>query len=348
MRIAVTVLLTALLAPGAAVAAWVPDAWLTMRTKIALLTAEGIGVAAVDVDTVDGRVSLHGTVPSNEARARAEETASSVRGVKAVRNLLQVVPPAEKKAVQVSDARIRKGVEKSLRSEPRLAGSGIRVQSVNKGLVLLGGIARTEAEHLLAIRTAREAPGARRIATEVRISGRWATLGILSRHELGDDGRSVADVAGDLLVTAETKLALLADPRVTALDVNVDTRDGAVTLFGTVPSESAKIAAAEDARALRSVRRVENKLQVVPPKEKGEVARNDDDLRARVKRAIYRRQELRHSVVRVDVKNGVVRLTGTVPSLEHRLTAATAARGVPGVRAVEQELRVRTMIERKR
>jgi osmotically-inducible protein OsmY len=44
----------------------------------------------------------------------------------------------------------------------------------------------------------------------------------------------------------------------------------------------------------------------------------------------------------IEVKNGVVRLTGTVLSGARRLEAAVAARAVPGVRAVEDDLRLVT------
>jgi hypothetical protein len=44
--------------------------------------------------------------------------------------------------------------------------------------------------------------------------------------------------------------------------------------------------------------------------------------------------------VTVTVKNGVVRLTGTVPTGTRRLEAAVLARSVQGVRAVEDDLRV--------
>jgi osmotically-inducible protein OsmY len=40
------------------------------------------------------------------------------------------------------------------------------------------------------------------------------------------------------------------------------------------------------------------------------------------------------------VKNGVARLTGTVGSESDRLVAAIAARSTPGVRAVQDDLRV--------
>jgi BON domain len=43
-----------------------------------------------------------------------------------------------------------------------------------------------------------------------------------------------------------------------------------------------------------------------------------------------------HAGIRATVKNGVVRLTGAASSQQHRLFAATAARRVPGVRAVAE------------
>ena len=46
--------------------------------------------------------------------------------------------------------------------------------------------------------------------------------------------------------------------------------------------------------------------------------------------------------ITVDVKNGVVRLTGTISTEERRLEAAQTARAVSGVRAVEDDLRLVT------
>jgi osmotically-inducible protein OsmY len=326
--------------------AWVPDLWLTTRTKIALLTTEDLDASSVDVDVVDGQVSLHGTVPADVSRSRAEQVARSVPGVREVRNLLQVVAPERKAALAASDGRIRRRVEKALASEKRLEGSKIRIGSVHGGLVLLSGEARNDSEHLLAIRLARSVPGVRAVATEVRISDADASMALLDRHELREGGRGVADLVSDLWITTETKLALLADPRLGEVDVNVDTRDGVVTLFGTVASPAEKRAAADDARRVEGVRRVEDKIQVVPAARRKDVAIRDDDVRTRVEKAIYDREELRHTVIRVEVKNGVVRLTGIVPTLHHRLVAPRIARGVRGVRAVEEELEVRTMVEK--
>jgi osmotically-inducible protein OsmY len=55
---------------------------------------------------------------------------------------------------------------------------------------------------------------------------------------------------------------------------------------------------------------------------------------------------MKHAAVRVTVRNGVARLSGTVPSLQHRLVAATAARRVAGVRSVLVDTRVTAVTER--
>ena len=46
--------------------------------------------------------------------------------------------------------------------------------------------------------------------------------------------------------------------------------------------------------------------------------------------------------ITVDVKNGVVRLTGTTPTGARRLEVTVLARSIQGVRAVEDDLRLMT------
>ena len=84
------VLGAALVAP---VGAATPDAWITTKTKLALLTTEGVSGTAIHVDTVLGRVTLHGKVPSAGEKAQAESVTQKIEGVQGVRNLLQVVAP---------------------------------------------------------------------------------------------------------------------------------------------------------------------------------------------------------------------------------------------------------------
>ena len=150
-----------LAAPAVAAA---PDAWITTKTKLALLTTEGVSGTAIQVDTVLGRITLHGKVGSTEEKAKAETTAQKIDGVKSVHNLLQVVAPQHKKAVQVSDDALKERIEKALLADASLKSSHISVQSVNKGVVLLGGTAKTLSAHLRAIEVVAIMPGVQRVA----------------------------------------------------------------------------------------------------------------------------------------------------------------------------------------
>jgi hyperosmotically inducible periplasmic protein len=143
----------------------VNDVWLTTKAKIALLTTDGVSVTGVNVDTVDGAVTLHGKVKTDAEKEKATLAVRSVDGVKSVRNLLQVVPDAFKSAVKASDEAIKDGVETALKSDKRV--EGVKVASVNNGVVLLSGKASTLAEKLRAIELAWNMGGVSRVASEI-------------------------------------------------------------------------------------------------------------------------------------------------------------------------------------
>ena len=142
------------------------DAWLTTKAKIALLTADGVSASAVNVDTVDGRVTIHGKVRTAQEKARAETVVRKVDGVSEVKNLLQVVPEEDKDAVNATDESIEASVEAVLEADPTL--EGVKVASVNKGVVLLSGTATDLESKLKAIELALACPGVRRVADEIK------------------------------------------------------------------------------------------------------------------------------------------------------------------------------------
>jgi osmotically-inducible protein OsmY len=335
-------LMAGALGPGAAWAA--PDAWLTAKTKMALLATEGVSANAIDVDTVDGRVTLHGKVGSAAEKAKAEAEARKIDGVKEVRNLLQVVPAAKTERAEVSDDEVKARVERALKDDRRLADTDVEVASVNDGVVLLTGEAKSVSEHLRAMQTASTVPGVRRVTSEVKSPDRMADAeireGTDSPPEAGAK-RGVTGVASDAWTTTAVKMRLLADADTPALDINVDTRDGIVTLFGIVGTAEAKRAAEAEAQKVSGVTRIENHLQVVPEPKQEAVKARDSDLQAAVERSLEGRDDLRDADVSIEVRNGVARLTGTVASQEDRLVAAVAARSTPGVRAVEEDLQVK-------
>jgi hyperosmotically inducible periplasmic protein len=155
------------LAAFVAVPAWADttDVWLTTRAKIALLTTDGISVTGVNVDTVDGAVTLHGKVKTQVEKEKATLAVGTVEGVKSVNNLLQVVPDAFKASVKANDDAIKNGVEGALKLDKRV--EGVKVASVNNGVVLLSGRAATLAEKLRAIELAWNVGGVSRVASEI-------------------------------------------------------------------------------------------------------------------------------------------------------------------------------------
>lgn len=158
------------LAAGWAHAADTPDAWLTMKTKISLMTTEGVSTSDLNVDTVKGVVTLHGKVPTQAEKAKAEATARGIDGVKEVKNLLQVVPDGAKKSVERSDDQIRDSVAAAFKANARVNDSGVKLQSVNKGVVLLAGKTNSMQAYLEAVQVAHAVPGVKRVATEVQVT----------------------------------------------------------------------------------------------------------------------------------------------------------------------------------
>jgi hyperosmotically inducible periplasmic protein len=155
---------------GVTVSADTNDAWLTTKSKIALLTADGVSVLDVNVDTVNGSVTLHGKVKTESEKSKAAAAVRGVDGVKSVNNLLQVVPDAFKESVKASDAAIKDRVQAALKADSSI--SGISVASVNNGVVLLSGKADSLTEKLRAIELAWTAAGVARVASEIEVAAK--------------------------------------------------------------------------------------------------------------------------------------------------------------------------------
>ena len=321
-----------------------PDPWITMKTKIALYTAENVSGTNINVDTVNGRVTLHGKVETAAESARATEVAKQIEGVVQVRNLLQVVPDSRKKATNLEDAVISDRVTLALDADAALKDSGIRVKSVNKGVVLLSGKASSLSAHLRAIRVAARVEGVRRVASEVESPDMLSDQEIRMEGEVAQlppagSAPGVASMFSDMWISTAAKVRLLADGDTPALDINVDTDNGVVTLFGVVPTKESKAAAEADVWKVSGVKKVDNVLQVVPAKEQKAVEVRDADAMTGAKTALATTDAFKN--VSVDVKNGAARLTGTVANQSDWLMAAVTVRSSPGIRSVNNDLKVK-------
>jgi hyperosmotically inducible protein len=131
------------------------------------------------------------------------------------------------------------------------------------------------------------------------------------------------------------KLALMADPQLFPLDIEVEMDKGKAVLTGAVPAEDEKAKVAEIAGKIDGVESVVNKLTVTPAL-KDKLAKKQDESIAHVVRDRLSRSETLKAVG-FDVKseNGIVYLSGKTRFQVIALEAAEAARQVPGVRAVD-------------
>jgi hypothetical protein len=80
--------------------------------------------------------------------------------------------------------------------------------------------------------------------------------------QAGQAADKVAAVADDSAITAKVKAAILAEPGLKTLQINVDTKDATVTLTGNVASDNLRDRAKQIAMSTEGVRNVVDNLSV--------------------------------------------------------------------------------------
>ncbi len=143
------------------------DSWITAKAKIALYADDRVAGRHVRVDTQNGVLTLRGKVDSDAEKRAAEEAVRNVEGVTSVQNDLQIVPAAERKAVNAEDKDLKSAVQKRMKQEARLKGSDIEVQ-VDRGVVTLIGEVKDIGARARASEIASAVPGVRSVKNELR------------------------------------------------------------------------------------------------------------------------------------------------------------------------------------
>jgi osmotically-inducible protein OsmY len=77
-------------------------------------------------------------------------------------------------------------------------------------------------------------------------------------------GKTVGEAIDDTTITTRVKTAMLNDPNVGGLRIDVDTFKGVVTLSGRVKSQAEKDQAVALARTVDGVTEVKDAMQVIP------------------------------------------------------------------------------------
>ena len=212
----------------------------------------------IDVDVENGTARISGSVESEVERDLAEQIALGIEGVNEVDNQLQVdpkiVPERGNKpglAQRFDDATLAATVKSKLLWNSNTEGLDIQVRAEN-GVVSLRGQARTPAAKELAERLAANTDGVREVHNHLSVS---------SADSPAADARNAASDAGavisDAWITSKVISSFLYSRNLDGLNISVDTKDGMVSLGGTVRSSTEKELAVEIARGIRGVREVD-------------------------------------------------------------------------------------------
>lgn len=144
------------------------DGAITSKVNAKLAADPMVNPFNIDVDTVDGVVTLRGKVEKQEAKQHASELALSVSGVKKVENSIEVSTAKTGMREKISDSAITAKIKTKLASDPEIDPFNIDVDT-SDGVVTLSGIvakssARSEAEKL-----ARDTNGVQDVDNQIKV-----------------------------------------------------------------------------------------------------------------------------------------------------------------------------------
>ena len=171
----------------------------------------------------------------------------------------------------LADAALTAKVKAALIADPDVEAARIDVDS-HDGSVKLSGTQSTEASVDRALSIARAVHGVKAIDNQMRVD---ATASAASQplseataavaRAASEAAAQAGDAIADGALTAKVKAALLADPEVEGLRIDVDSRDGVVTLTGLLDRPAAVERAQAIARRVDGVKSVESRLTAKAP-----------------------------------------------------------------------------------
>lgn len=167
----------------------------------------------------------------------------------------------------LADAALTAKVKAALIADVDVEASRIDVDS-RDGAVKLDGTQGTEVGIERAVAIAKAIDGVKAVDNQLRFDASAAAAPGPGAATVAEAASDAAAAAGNAIangaLTAKVKGALLADPDVKGLQIDVDSRDGVVTLTGTLAHAAAIERAQAIARGVDGVRSVDSRLAVKP------------------------------------------------------------------------------------
>lgn len=213
--------------------------------------------------------------------------------------------------------RIKMDVVDELAWDDRVLATDVSVD-VDDGMVTLSGNVPTHFSRKAAVEDAYRVPD----VTEVV-------------DRLGVRYPDFLETPTDERIRSNAENVLSWNPDIAIVDVAVSVTDGVVTLEGTVDAFWKKLLAENLVLGLSGVIGVENHLAIVPTENVSDLA-----IAGHVRKALERRLQDDADAVDVTVEEGLVTLSGVVPSVTDEEIAFDAARYTAGVQGVRNNMAI--------
>jgi hyperosmotically inducible protein len=152
--------------------------------------------------------------------------------------------------------------------------------------------------------------------------------------------KSAGDHVDDGSIVTQVKASLVAEKGVPSSDVNVEVYKGVVLLSGFVKTQAEKDAAGKVAKNTAGVKSVRNELAIHPATSVG-TKLDDTMLVGKVKAALVDAKDVSSGQINVEARGGIVQLGGFVTSSGMRDRAIAVAKGVNGVKRVDDAMFVK-------
>jgi osmotically-inducible protein OsmY len=239
--------------------------WITTKIQAQFFTSGDVKPWNVDVTTsADGIVTLQGEVDDAQAKAEAVRIARATEGVAHVDDQLRIKaatashPSPEAEAV--TDAWLTTKIQSKYFLDDEVRGRNIDVSASN-GVVTLTGVVGSGEERRQAVALARNTDGVKEVKDQLEIRSTGTPTATTERP--GGAVPVAGNTIEDAWVTTKIQSQYFMDPDVKGHKIDVDTRDGIVTLSGDVESPEIKAKAQEIAGDTEGTVRVVNDLRVV-------------------------------------------------------------------------------------
>ncbi|MDO8722769.1 MAG: BON domain-containing protein [Syntrophales bacterium] len=199
----------------------------------------------IKIQSMDGSVTLTGTISEESHKSLAQETVASWPGVKSVDNRLEVKGerPAEN-----SDAWLTTKVKTMLLFHRNV--SAMTEVNTKDGIVTLRGEATSQAQKDLSTEYAKDVEGVKDIKNEITVT------------KTPKKTRTAGEKIDDSSITAQVKMTLLYHRSTSALKTSVTTKKGEVILRGKAKTAAEKDLATKFANDVNGVKEVKNRMTI--------------------------------------------------------------------------------------